>query len=324
VLAGGLVLLCGCASPFRKETEPDPERALTPPEIEALYRDAQDPRRFNITVYEGASGPLLSGAQRLSLEQTCMLRFISPRKSQLPVVKLEGAGYETYRALVDTSSAHSWIEPKASRRMQATLLAYPARDVSAAHVPGAARGYPVTATDIRFEELIMRGPVFYRHGTLAGLGPLARDLEARRAPDLILGGTTFKAFRYAQLNFPHRRLLLSTTRGYSPYPAGLLARVPLREVEGALAVEARIDDEPALLILDSAGEFEMALPAGGPDTVRHLEIGDLVLRNVAARALDPDRDGLPTHPRAGLALLARFVLTIDYQDGLVYFERPSR
>ena len=103
----------------------------------------------------------------------------------------------------------------------------------------------------------------------------------------------------------------------------MIAALPLKEVEGAFATDGAIDGEKKTIILDSAGDFEVAMDNPPSDTLKQVSVGDLVFRNVKVVESKDQSLGLLSHPRIGRKLLSKFNITFAPKKKLVYFERPG-
>jgi len=154
------------------------------------------------------------------------------------------------------------------------------------------------------------------------LGYLARG-EDHPAPDAILGCDILKAFAFVQIDYPNHTVVFSATSEYAPDGTNLIAALPLKEVEGAFAVDGAIDGEKKTIILDSAGEFKIAMDNPPSDELKQVSIGDLVFRNVKVVESKNQSLGLLSHPRIGRQLLSKFNITFVPKKKIVYFERPG-
>ena len=230
---------------------------------------------------------------------------------------------ETIAALIDTTAARSWLDFATFTRVKATPLGPPAYDYTPRNVNDSIPGYASILTKLRFDQLHMESALFHFRAATGPLGYLARG-EDHPAPSAILGCDILKAFAFVQIDYPNHSVIFSATSEYSPDVTNLIAALPLNEVEGAYAAEGMADNEKKLILLDSAGNFEMAMDNPPSDKLKQISVGDLVFRNVTAVSSKDRSLGLLSHPRIGRQLLSRFKITFVPKKKLVYFERPNQ
>lgn len=315
VLAGGLAAASGCRSSKSNVVQPMPDSALR-----AIFAKAQDPRRYWLTPYGSEEGTYFANAHRVHPEQVVERAFISPKNSLSPVLAVQTVRDNEYPALLDSSSRDNWIGPWGAQVMEAVPLGPPAYESLPEHVLEPVKGYACLLPKVRMDTLHMENAIFYLRAAYGPLGFLARS-DQKPAPIAVLGTAFMQSFSFIRLNYRERKALFSSTATFAPSPERLLAAVPLKTVQGALAVEGSLDGEPATIILDTAGDYEIAVaePSGTP--VR-LSLGDLVYPRTAPMAARDQALGLPDHPRAGARLLAKYIVTFAPKDKMVYFERP--
>lgn len=315
VLMAGSLALCGCRSGRVAEIRP-----LMDNQLRAIFARAQDPRRLWITVYGSEEGTYFANANRLHPEQLAALSFEGGRKTGIPLVALQTDERKTYLALVDTSSRESWAAAETVQGMRGIPLGPPAYEFRPEHVQEPVRGFACAIPHLRFDVLQVQNAILYMRAATGPLGFLARR-DDRPRPDLVIGTTLLDAFAFVQFNGPERRLVFSSTTDYAPSPEQLLAMLPLQRVRGAWAVDGLLDGAPAVVILDTAGDFELAMAEPPPAPLR-VSLGDLVVPRVSAVGSREQGLGLLEHPRVGLKLLARFRVTFAPKRKFVYFERP--
>jgi hypothetical protein len=230
---------------------------------------------------------------------------------------------ETITALIDTSAARSWLDLATFTRVKATPLGPPAYDYTPKNVNDNIPGYACILTKLRFDQLHMENALFHFRAATGPLGYLARG-EDHPAPSAILGCDILKAFAFVQIDYPNHSVVFSATSAYSPDGTNLIAALPLKEVDGAFAAEGMVDNEKKLILLDSAGKFEMAMDNPPSDKLKQVSMGDLVFRNVTVVSSKDRSLGLLSHPRIGRQLLSRFKITFVPKKKVVYFERPNQ
>lgn len=313
----GLAFLAGgCAT--SNEIKP-----LTDSRLRGIFSQAKDARNFWVTVYQADKGVQFAGANRLHPEHIASLPFITETSSTAPMIHADNGREETIAALIDTTAARSWLDFATFTRVKATPLGPPAYDYTPRNVNDSIPGYASILTKLRFDQLHMESALFHFRAATGPLGYLARG-EDHPAPSAILGCDILKAFAFVQIDYPNHSVIFSATSEYSPDVTNLIAALPLNEVEGAYAAEGMADNEKKLILLDSAGNFEMAMDNPPSDKLKQISVGDLVFRNVTAVSSKDRSLGLLSHPRIGRQLLSRFKITFVPKKKLVYFERPNQ
>ena len=306
----------GCAT--NKDT---PIKPLTPQEQEAFFSRAQDERRFWLTRYESDRGPVFTGGHRLHTDKFAYAEFVNARRSDLPAITVRLRSQQEYLALLDTSSAASWIEFGVAASEGVIPIGPPPLRLYAGHVGDPIPGFFSALPRLVIDQLHVDTALIYVKAAHGPLQSLTRNQDELRIP-IVLGGEFIRAFHYVQFHFPSRQVLFSTTTAYQPDPDRLLATLPMQDYYGMIVVTGNIDGEETPLLLDSVGAFAVASDFGLGDTARQVMIGDLVLRNVAHTAIEETDLGIPNMPRIGRAILDRLVVTFDGRNRRVYFERP--
>ena len=307
----------GCAT-----TSPTEIKPLTETQLRNIFSKAKDPRNFWITVYQSDNQiAQFAGANRLHPEHLAQRDFANESSPLAPVVSADIGRFETFTALIDTTAARSWLDFATFERAQGVPLGPPAYAYVPKNVNDRLPGYACVLTKVRFDQLHMENAVFHFRAATGSLGYLARG-EEHPMPDAILGCDILKSFAFVQIDYPKRSVILSATTEYAPEEQPLMAQLPLREIEGAFAVDGEIDGEKKTFILDSAGDFEIAMDNPPTNQLKQISIGDLVFRNAPVVDSKDKSLGLLTYPRIGRRLLAKFNVTFAPKKKLVYFERP--
>lgn len=284
----------------------------------AFRSKAKNPQNFWLTVYDSARGPVVNGGHRLHPNQSVAMPFLSPRKSEMPLINVQLLREDVYTALVDTSAGESWTKLDDALTMELVPLGPPDIFREPLHLRNAGRGLLALAETLRFDQLYVENALIYTRLEDAP-GDIGRGLE----PNILLGGDFLKQFRYFQINWPGRTVTFSATHPYSPNPGRLLAELPLRRLNGACVVEAVIDGKNHWVVLDSAGNYELAMTGAEGDAVRQMTLGNLVLRHVR---ITPHADlqlGWTGYPKIGTGILSKFKVTVDNKLGTVYIEKPA-
>ena len=318
VMALAALVLTGCKSP-----KPQDIRLLSDEQLKSYFGKVQDPRRYAITQYDTDDGTVFVGTSRVRPEQQAVLPFASGTGNRAPVVNLSVDKEHSFPVLLDTSSRDNWLRFEKAADIQAVPLG---TDRTYALTPKHVRDdipcFACRVGQLNFDDVVMENILFYVRTASGSLGALNRRAE-RPAPDAVLGCGALKAFAFVQFDYPLRLAALSTTFGYTPHPDQLVAELPLNEVGGQWAVDGMVGDKSGPIIIDTAGDFELSVPAASGSMMKQISIGDLVFRQV--RAVSNRENGLEPqkYPRLGRQLLARYKITFDNLRSMVYFERPA-
>lgn len=330
LLATALLGAAGCATPKTPEAVP-----LSQTEVDQFLASGRDARTYGITIYPGASGTRFEFANRPRPERRKRLDFAGPRSSRRPVVKGQSAITADFPILLDTSSRQSWATLTAAKGLEYRTFAPPEGEY-ADHVAAGIPGYAGVGNKLIFDKLHVESPVYYVAPARGGLGALARAAERPDLPPalaakrekaagqlpLVLGNETLRNFAYVRFEFPARAVELSSTRAYQPADAAAVAaNLPMLDWRGRPAVQATLAGEPLLLVLDTAGDFDLVLPGAAPASHRaELALGARATAEVeVAAAAD---FGLPADfpARLGLGVLADYAVTFDFKNRRVWFE----
>ena len=295
---------------------------LSQQELQLLMKRSHDPRRYGLTVYQSNQGPVYTRANRLHPGQVVTLPFMSGRKSTAPVIEIFGRkNLTSYRALVDSSSKHSWIDLNTFRHMKAIPLAPPAIGVGATSVASPTPGFVCTPDKLVFDTLHMETPLLWFQASKDHLGALVRDQD----PDVVgglMGCDMMKAFQYVTFDFENRSLELSSTTRFSSNLDQLIGSVPFTFVDGRVTVQGALEGKPTGIIVDVAGAYSLALPEPLPASMKLVSIGDIAFRNPPLISTQQESLGAPDIPRIGRELLVHYRVTLDRARKLVHFERP--
>lgn len=311
------LLAAGCA------TTPDSDliAPLTDAQRVQMAKAARVPETFGLTIYRSERGPIFAGGNRLHPGETARLPFAT-RDEPTPIVPLQPREARGLRALVDTTSRDNWVTLAASAALRVTLLGPPPFQRNAVHAFDEFGGYAGAAYRLKLDEMDIESALFNVRAATGPLGQLARGRNAPR-PDLVFGSSFLRSFAFVQLDFAARQAFFSATVPYQPEADRLLVSLPMKDVQGAIAVEGAWDGEPKLFLVDTAGDFHVAASEPSEDEARQISLGDLVVRRVPVTDSQQRGLGLLENPRIGLGLLSRYRVTFDFRKKLIHFERPD-
>jgi len=313
------LLLAGCAAPSLR---PDATAPYATAELQALRAEARHPRLFYMDVYRTESGePAFTNAFRVYDEAIVELPFESPGSSLIPLIALVGPRERRIVALTDSSAPLSWAPMDRRRALGLELLGPELFLQTPTHVPDDATGAAAVLSELYFGRLRMEMALVYARAVRGSLWPLTRDPRAAEA-DLVLGADALRAFAWVQWDFPARRLVIGHGAAYAGPEESRLAAVPLQKREGPLIVMGEMEGRAVPIVLDVAGDFELAMDRPAGEIVRQLTIGDVIFRRLDVVA--PATVGVASEPaRLGRRALAPYRLTLDNRRRMVYLERPT-
>lgn len=330
LLAAALVAAAGCATPSQ---DPIP---LSQAELDAFLDSGRDARQYNITIYQTAAGPRFEFSNRLHPEQAAQARFASPKDSDLPIIRIKLETVPEFKILIDSSARQSWLLMESAAVFDYEVFAPPMGDYPD-HVISDIPGYAGVASKLVLDKMNIESPIFYMLPARGRLGPLLRLAPGVR-PDLasdrtlwtagkihaVMGAALLRPFPFVRFDFPGRDVAFVTTGDYAPPKnSKVVARLKMYDWHGRPAVQGTLDGKPITLVIDTAGSFDLSLPGDAPAGQRTLVLGDLTVGDVQT-ASHADR-GLPEKfpARLGLGVLARYAVTLDHQNALVWFEDES-
>ena len=327
-LAAAVLGAAGCATPGPLEQTP-----LSQDELDSFLASGRDARTYGITTYQDAAGARFEFANRVHMDRTVLLAFVSPKSGPRPVIPAETALSGVFPPLLDSSARQSWAAMSSIKGLEYRLFAPPSGEY-ADHVVSDIPGYAGVGNKLILEDLHIESPIFYLAPARGGLGPLARvgenpdatpqstkaaDKTARKMP-AVAGAALMRTFAFLRFDFPGRSVLFSTHGTYKPMAAAAVyAALPLRDWKGRPAVQATLGGEPITLVIDTAGDFDLSLP-GGVAAAGPLVLGDLQIDDFQP-SVHADH-GLPEAfpARLGLGVLSRFAVTLDFKQQRVWFE----
>lgn len=330
-LATALLWAAGCAAP-----PPLRQTPLSQGELDPFLASGRDARELGITIYPAPAGTRFANANRPHAERTAQLDFVSPRNSPRPVVNLEAPlADRPFPVLLDSSARQNWAVMSSLRTLDFRAFKPPLGEY-ADHVVADIPGYAGAGRTLLFDTLHVEYPVFHVPPARGGLGPLARVAEdpdrrpgraptpgqtlARRMP-AVVGSALLQSFAgYVRFDFPRRSVVFSSSGTYRPAGA-VRANLPMLDWRGRPAIQATLDGAPLTLVIDTAGDFDLAFPGEVPEgATGTLAIGgwSIAEAGIAAHAALGLPEDFPA--RLGLGVLARGAVTLDYKNRRVWFE----
>lgn len=291
--------------------------------LNIFFAKAQDPRRLWLTVYESDNGPVFSGANRLSPGRVARSAFVSAGNDEsAPVIAMDAKNRNGFPVLVDTSSTFSWMDLALSLQLENIALGPPAFKQVPTHVTDPVVGYAGATARVMLDRVSIDTAIFYTRAAPIPMEALGRKVYRPR-PLAVLGCDLLGLFQFVQLDYPGRVATFSTSIPYTMDTNNLMTTLALKIIDGAFAVNGVIEGKSTTLILDTAGDFELAVTDGTTEPIRQIILGDLVLRQVTPVSC-AEMDCPAEHPRLGRRLLGKFKVTLEPKKNLVHFERPAQ
>lgn len=303
---------CSTRRPVASSRLADPEKA-------ALMKRAKAPQSFGLTAYVSDEGAVFGGAFRQHQDHIGSLEFASPRNSTAPIVGING---NAVMMLIDSAAEESWLSPEAFRSMTAYALSGPGPfEKKASHVHDPAGGFAAVVPKFTLEKAHVENGVFYVRNASGPLDGLTR-WETEPHLDGVLGADALRSFEFVRISLRGRRVIFSATTIY-PYTANAMTAIPLYQGPGGLTTEATVNGEKVPLVIDIAGDFELAMNKSAAATVPQVTLGDVVFRQVEVVSGFELGLGEEMPIRIGRQLLERFDLVIVGRGRQLLLEKPS-
>ncbi|MBC8206327.1 MAG: hypothetical protein ISR85_02365 [Kiritimatiellales bacterium] len=305
ILTSVLLMLAGC-----KTTEPEKTTPVSWEEQQAYLRKVRDPRVFGLGIYQTPSGVEIRGGGRLHPAQAEALPMLVDEPFR-PVVNLHGNFGVQWPVLLDCASSASLMEFNTARKAGA-LAVGEQRVPKLATRPGDEIPSCLSLIpSLRLGQLFVESPLVYVRLANGPLGPAAREIEE---PVLrgVVGWNILQKLEQIQFVYSVGHVVLKTTEAYEPNPALVVAELPLVKYAGVCAVRGTVDGQDGVILIDPAGDFEVAASSGGG--VSMLQLGE----NFSFS--NPAVSVLPGEVRIGARLLQNYRVTICPQADKIYFE----
>jgi len=191
----------------------------------------------------------------------------------------------------------------------------------AAHVNDTVGGLASVVPQMEFAKMRIERAVFFLRNQHGPLGMLTR-WEKSPAIDGVFGADFIRAFKFVRISLRGRHVVLSATSDY-PQLNNRIASIPLIKGNEGFELEAVINGTKKIVMVDIAGDFEMAMDISSPEMLRQVSLGDAVWRKVEAI---PGREmglGLNPEPRIGRQLLEKYDLVFNNYGKELILERPA-
>jgi hypothetical protein len=304
--------VAGC----RTTTEPDPNAA-----VERFTRNARPPRDFAVSIYQDDSRQwVVVNGNRVRPGQRLQSSFISPPGMTLPLISAEGPRGPV-SVLIDPGAPRSWTAMDRQAQLDLRPIAPPVLLQDPVHVVDNRQGVLCLAPLLKIDRTEIEALLLYARPVPGSLWPISRNALANNAA-AVLGFDFLRVFSWIQWDFQGRMIVASSTDIYQPDPARLVATLPLEARAEAMTTRALLDGKPKTVVLDLAGDYEVAMDDPPMALIRQLTMDNAVLRDVRATAAKDLGLGRTELVRLGLRLLSRFTVTLDNHSNQIYLEIP--
>jgi hypothetical protein len=304
-MTGALLLLvaAGC-----KTTEPE-TKPLSWKEQSAYLGKVKDPRMYGFSIYRTPGGSIeYRDGIRLHPRQGADLAMKASEPLR-PVVDLKGGS----SVLLDFSASSGCLEFGLAKRLgalpvgerTATMIRQPGEEID-----GSLSVIPV----LRFQNLYVERPLMV---VRMATGPLGRAARGVTEPQVkgVVGWDLLRKFDQIQLDYAEAKVrILTQTSDYQADPSVLVAMLSLVKAAGGCAVRGTVDGRSELIVIDPAGDFELATPGG-------TSVAALVLAE-GFELSNPAVVESPGAIRLGAQFLKNYKVTVCPKAGVLYFEKP--
>jgi hypothetical protein len=305
LFTSAVLLAAGC-----KTTETKP---VGWDEQQGYMAKVKNPQRFGYSIHQTPAGIDYRGGGRLHPNQVAAL----PMKAEeplRPVVMLRGKFGFASPLLLDFTASSGWMEFDLAQTFgaqpvgedRAQLVKTPGEEIA---------GCLSVVQTLRLDQLYIENPLVYVRLANGPLGTVARGIEK---PELkaVLGWDLLRMFGRIRLDYSGKKVVLSTAdAAYIPNPALLVATMPLVKHAGACVVRGAVDGKAGLILIDPAGDFEVATDGAEAVSAIQLDAGLIFSAPAVAKS--------PGGTRIGARLLQNYTVTVCPQAGVIYFEKPS-
>jgi len=302
-------------------TTPKPETSepLGASAKSAFLKRAKSPQVFGLTAYSTDKGAVFAGAFRQHEGLVGRSVFQSGPNTTTPVISINGT---KTLMLLDSTAAESWMTVEATTELNLYGLVGPnSFEKQPGHVYDTIGGFAGVLSKMTVGDMHIENAVFYIRNARGPLGPLTR-WEKEPYMDGVLGADFLRSFKFIRISLRGRYIVMSATDAY-PVPVNAIATLPTVDLQGGIAVEAMINGEKVPILLDIAGDFEVAMDAPETATLRQVSLGDIVFRQVQVDSAYELGLGVQAAPRIGRQLLEKYDIVINNLGREVIFELPT-
>ncbi len=297
-----MLLMAGCET-----LESDTQR-IPWEQQHAYLKKVQDPRIYGLSIYDSPSGPRIRGDARLHPERAVGLEMLAEEPLR-PLVDLDGNHGEQWPVLLDFTSGATWLEFELANELgarpvgegKATLVNLTGDDVPAALS---------IVSSLRLGQMFVEYPLVYTRMATGSLGAMNRDVSEGPVR-AVIGWDILKKFDQVRFLYPVQQVLLTSMKEeYAPNPERLLVTLSLVKDADLCAVRGRMNGREGNILIDPAGDFEVAADGA----VSSLLLGEGI------ELLNPATAPSPGGVRIGARVLKNYLVTVCPKVGVIHFE----
>ena len=291
-------------------------------EIQRFLKSGRDPKSLALTIYQDANEKwIVVNGHQMRPHQRAQSSFVSPPGSALAIIGAEGPR-GAVRVLLDPSSAQSWTSMAFERELRLIPVTPPALTQAPVHLVDGQIGVLSVCPLIKLDRLEAESVCLYARSGPPTMWPVCRSADARDVK-VVLGFDFLRTLAWAQWDFEGRMWLASSSDAYVADENRVVAVLPFEAGADNLTVRAIINGQPRQVILDLAGDYEMAMEAPPVELIRQVTLDNAVLRDIHAVSSHDVGLGRPDITRLGARALARFQVTLDFRRNVVVLEVPA-
>ena len=148
---------------------------------------------------------------------------------------------------------------------------------------------------------------------------MGRGLE-KPIPTALIGVDILEKFTSILLDYPRREIRFATSSIYKPEPGRLVADLPMKQYRGGLVVHGHMGDYEGYFLVDTAGDYDVAMPFPKRGVEPELWIDNVQFSDVVVA--DSTKPGFGSHqiPAIGGRLLSQYRLVFDFARNRLLFE----
>lgn len=303
LLLTALLLAVGC-----KTTEIE-IRPISYARQQAYLKRLRDPRVYGFSIYQTPGGLQFRGGGRLHPNQALAMEMLVEDPMR-PAVILKASFGDEYTVLLDPCSQHTLLEFSTAQELGAEAVGE--REPTVVKLPGEDVAACLSVLpSLRFGQLYVEKPLLYVRLADGFLGPLARGILEPQIHGVI-GWSSLKKFEQIRFLYSAGQVFLFTTEPYEPNPNNVITTLSIVKHAGACVVRGVVDGKQTMIMIDPAGDFEVATEGGA--AVASIDFGNGFTLEAPAVSESPGGT------RLGARLLEKYDVTLCPNKGVVYFE----
>jgi hypothetical protein len=310
-LFGLAALFGGCGSTGPKEPT---SVFATPQQWQTMMDQSVNPRSVGVIVYRSPSGPAFADTNRVHAGRVHEFTF----KPGVPMLTVPATGRKEWPVLLDTKSPSSWVTFSAAAALNIRPIGPVPIRLPPTHIDELNDGVAGIASSLTLGDMRLENALLYIYPGINQLGRIARVSTVN--PPVVLGCDVLTAFSFVRIDFPQGKVTFSTTDAYRTNALTTLLETDFTITEEGLAVQGIMGDYRGPILIDTAGEYEIAISRPTRPDVPTLVIGDMTLRELRVTDAEFEGFGAESLPVLGVRALQDFSLVLDNQRSKLYLE----